>query len=225
MKFLKIFFAVAMLSICTVKLSAQVPNFGTTVGDQKLYGYSSLKYRANANTWETYSTLQFGITDYFQAGVDLYTATNQSYIGYTVRGGYKFCDYFKLGAQITPSFDLNDKHQFAYLTSAIYINGNITKDGRLFYVTDTWLENDKERLTSAKQWTYLGYTIPIGKSGNNSITPLAGVIHSWRFDQPADLSFGFYFTHKNINLYAWTNDILTKQPRFILAVEFAFGNK
>lgn len=24
---------------------AQVPNFGTTVGDQKLYGYSALKYR------------------------------------------------------------------------------------------------------------------------------------------------------------------------------------
>ena len=225
MKYIKFFMAVVLLAICSVQLCAQVPNFGTTVGDQKLYGYSSMKYRANANTWETYSTLQYGITDYFQAGVDLYTGTGCNYLGYTVRGGYKFCDYFKLGAQITPSFDLSDKHKFAYLTSSIYINGNITKDGRLFYVTDTWLENDKDKLTSAKQWTYLGYTFQLGKSGNNSITPLAGVIHSWKFDQPADLSFGFYFTHKNINLYAWTNDILTDHPRFILAVEFAFSNK
>ena len=219
-----------VLLVCLLVISAgvtlaQVPNFGTTVGDQKLYGYSSMKYRANANTWETYSTLQYGITDYFQAGVDLYTATNQNYLGYTVRGGYKFCDYFKLGAQLTPSFDLSNNHKFAYLTSSIYINGNITKDGRLFYVTDTWLENDKDKLTSAKQWSYLGYTFPLGKSGKNSITPLIGAIHSWKFDQDVDLSMGFYFTHKNINLYAWTNDILTKQPRFILAVEFAFSNK
>lgn len=204
---------------------AQVPNFGTTVGDQKLYGYSSMKYRAKANTWETYSTLQYGITDYFQAGVDLYTSTNQNYVGYVVRGGYKFSDYFKLGAQLTPSFDLSNQHKFSYLTSAIYINGNITKDGQLFYVTDTWLENDKDKLTSAKQWTYLGYTFPLGKLGNNSITPLVGAIHSWKFDQDVDFSMGFYFTHKNINLYAWTNDILTDHPRFVLAVEFAFSNK
>ena len=149
-----------VLLACLLILSAgvamaQVPNFGTTVGDQKLYGYSSLKYRANANTWETYSTLQYGFTDYFQAGMDLYTATNQNYLGYTIRGGYKFCNYFKLGAQLTPSFDLSNNHKFAYLTSSIYINGNISKDGRLFYVTDTWLENDKDKLTSAKQWTYL----------------------------------------------------------------------
>lgn len=219
-----------IMMACLLVLSAgvamaQVPNFGTTVGDQKLYGYSSMKYRANANTWETYSTLQYGITNYFQAGVDLYTATNQNYIGYVVRGGYKFSDYFKLGTQLTPSFDLSNQHKFSYLTSAIYINGNITKDGRLFYVTDTWLENDKDKLTSAKQWTYLGYTFPLGKSGNNSITPLVGAIHSWKFDQDVDLSMGFYFTHKNINLYAWTNDILTDHPRFILAVEFAFSNK
>lgn len=53
-----------------INLQAQVPNFGTTVGDQKLYGYSSMKYRAKADTWETYSTLQYGIGNHFQTGVD-----------------------------------------------------------------------------------------------------------------------------------------------------------
>lgn len=205
-------------------LYAQVPNFGTTVGDQKLYGYSSLKYRPKTDAWETYSTLQYGISNYFQAGVDLYTGTGTNYIGYVVRGGYKFSDYFKLGAQLTPSFDLSDNHKFGYLTSAIYMNGNITKDGRWFWVTNTWLENDKHELTSAKQWTYVGHTFPL-KGNGNSITPMLGVIHSWKFDQDVDLAGGFYFTHKNINLYAWANDVLTGHPRFVLAVEFAFSNK
>ena len=124
---------------------------------------------------------------------------------------------------MTPSFDLNAHHKFSYLTSALYINGNITKDGKWFYVTDTWLENDKDKLTSAKQWSYIGHKFDLPGNGN-SITPMVGAIHSWKFDQDVDLSMGCYYSHKNINLYAWANDILTKQPRFIVAVEFAFSN-
>lgn len=212
------------LSVLSTHVFSQIPNFGTTVGDQKLYGYSSLKYRANADVWETYSTLQYGIGSHFQTGLDLYTNGNASYIGYIVRGGTKISDYLKVGAQLTPSFDLGDHHKFSYLTSALYINGNITKDGKWFYVTDTWLENDKHDLTSAKQWSYLGHTFDLPGKGN-SITPMVGAIHSWKFDQDVDLSFGCYYSHKNINLYAWTNDILTKQPRFVVALEFAFSNK
>ena len=203
---------------------AQIPNFGTTVGEQRLYGYSSLKYRANVDKWETYSTLQYGLGNHFQTGLDLYTNGNESYIGYIVRGGTKITDYLKVGAQLTPSFSLHDNHKFGYLTSALYINGNLTKDGKWFYVTDTWLENDKNRLTSAKQWSYIGHTFDLSGK-DNGITPMVGVIHSWKFDQDVDLSMGFYYTHKNINLYAWGNDILTKQPRFVVAVEFAFSNK
>lgn len=204
--------------------NAQIPNFGTTIGSQRLYGYSSLKYRANVDNWETYSTLQYGIGNHFQTGFDLYTNSGESYIGYIVRGGTKVNDCLKIGAQVTPSFSLHDNHKFSYLTSALYINGNLTKDGKWFYVTDTWLENDKDKLISAKQWTYVGHTFDLSGNGN-SITPMVGVINSWKFDQDVDLSMGFYYTHKNINLYAWTNDVLTKQPRFVLAVEFTFSNK
>lgn len=209
---------------------AQIPNFGSTAGDQKIYGYTSVKYRVNAEKncmpdWQTYSTLQYGVTDYLNIGADLYTGGDKTYFGYIVRVGYKFSKYYSLGVQLTPSFNLGDKHKFGYMTNAIYMNGDITKDGRLFWVTDTWLENDKENLSSAMQWTYLGYTWPLGKSGSNSITPMAGIIYSWKFDQKPDLSLGCYFTHKNINLYAWANDIVTNHPRFILAVEFKFSNK
>lgn len=216
---LYVLFLASSMHIC-----AQIPNFGTTVGDQKLYGYSSMKYRAKADTWETYSTLQYGIGNHFQTGVDLYTNGAANYIGYIVRGGTKINDYLKIGAQLTPSFDLNDHHKFCYLTSALYINGNITKDGKWFYVTDTWLENNEDELTSAKQWSYIGHTFALPGKGN-SITPMVGAIHSWKFDQDVDFSMGCYYSHKNINLYAWANDVLTKQPRFVLAVEFAFSNK
>lgn len=213
----------ALMIVTFISAFSQVPNFGTTVGDKNLYGYSALKYRANADTWETYGTLQYGIGNHFQTGVDLYTGGGHAYIGYIVRGGTKISDYFKIGAQLTPSFDLNAHHKFSYLTSALYINGNITKDGKWFYVTDTWLENDKDKLTSAKQWSYIGHKFDLPGKGN-SITPMVGAIHSWKFDQDVDLSMGCYYSHKNINLYAWANDILTKQPRFIVAVEFAFSN-
>lgn len=219
----KIVFMALMLAL-SISAFSQVPNFGTTVGDQKLYGYSAMKYRADADTWETYATLQYGIGNHLQTGVDLYTGGGNTYVGYIVRSGTKVNDYFKIGAQLTPSFDLNDRHKFSYLTSALYINGNISKDGKWFYVTNTWFENDKHKLTSAKQWSYVGHTFDLPGNGN-SITPMVGAIHSWKFDQDVDLAMGCYYSHKNINLYAWANDILTKQPRFVLAIEFAFSNK
>ena len=73
-----------LLTICLMTIAiaakAQVPNFGTTAGDQKLYGYSAMKYRAKAKTWETYSTLQYGVTDYMNVGADLYYNGSDSYI-------------------------------------------------------------------------------------------------------------------------------------------------
>ncbi len=203
---------------------AQVPNFGSTVGNQNLYGYSALKYRAKTNTWETYSTLQYGVTDYMNFGADLYTSGSDSYIGYTFRTGVKASPYFSIGAQFTPSFNLGESHKFAYMTEALYMNGNVTKDGKMFWVTDTWLEQANHELSSVTQWTYIGYTCHLGGKGN-SISPMAGVIHDWKFKSDVDLSFGAYYSHRNINLYAWTNDILTSHPRFVLAIEFKFSNK
>lgn len=163
--------SVILFLVATSSASAQIPNFGSTAGDQKIYGYSSLKYRVNAETWETYSTLQYGIGDNINIGADLYTVGADSYIGYTFRTGIKFSPYYSIGVQFTPSFNLKENHKFAYMTEALYMNGNITNDGRLFWVADTWLEQANHELSSAKQWTYLGYTYKLGK--NNSITPIA----------------------------------------------------
>lgn len=215
---------VCFLIVFSTGTLAQIPNFATTVGNQKLYGYSSMKYRASVRTWEAYSTLQYGIGSHLQCGADLYTTGTTTYLGYVVRGGMRLADSFKIGAQLTPSFDLGHNHKFGYLTSAIYINGDISKNGNLFYVTDTWFENDTDGLRSAMQWAYLGYHFSMRKR-DNCITPMIGSIYSWKFDRSVDLSMGCYYTYKNINFYAWINDVLTDHPRIVLAIEFSFFNK
>ena len=202
---------------------AQVPNFGKPAGEQNLYGYSAIKYRANTNAWENYSTLQYGITDYLAIGGDAYSDGIHSYLGYTIRTGFKKSDWFSIGAQITPSFNIADNHKFEYVTYALYMNGSISKDSKLFWVTDTWLEQNRSTISSLKQWSYIGYSFDL-PGRNNSITPMVGIIHSWMFDQQLDIPFGVFFTHNNISLYAWANDILTNDPRFCFAFDFKFTN-
>ena len=57
-------------------LNAQIPYFAGTAGDRNLYGYTSVKFRPGINALESYTTIQYGITDYFATGVDLYTSNS-----------------------------------------------------------------------------------------------------------------------------------------------------
>lgn len=197
---------------------AQVPYFSGTVGDGKLYGYTSLKIRPGINAQETYTAFQYGIGNYFATGVDLYTDAGTSYMGYLVRAGYKFSKWFGIGGQVTPSFDLNDNMKFSYLTSALYMNGNITDSGRLFWCSNTWWGVNKGAGNTMSQWTFLGYAIPIGKG--RSFTPMIGEIHSWKMDSDMDIAAGFYYSVKKWNFYVWGNDFLKVHPRVVVGVDF-----
>ena len=110
----------------------------STVGDGKLYGYTSMKARPGINHQETYSTFQYGLGDHWATGVDLYTGPECAYWGALVRYGMTISKWYNIGAEITPSFNLNDSFKFSYLTSALYMNGAITKDGCLFWCSNTW---------------------------------------------------------------------------------------
>ncbi len=117
-------------------VNAQIPYFSSTVGNNKLYGYTSIKLRPGINAQETYTTFQYGIGNSLATGVDLSTSHNAAYAGILIRYGHKFSPYLGLGGQMTPSFDLNDNMKFKYLTTAIYTNGNILRDGRLFWASN-----------------------------------------------------------------------------------------
>lgn len=216
----KIITIIVSLIALTTTVSAQVPYFAGTVGNQKLYGYTSVKFRPGKNAQETYTTFQYGITDYGAAGLDLYTANGQSYSGFLLRGGYKASKWFNLGAQVTPSFNLSNNFKFSYLTAAIYLNGNISQDGKFFWCSNTWFNINDGSPNSYTNWEYLGMSIPTRQS--QSISPMIGCIHSWRFDTSADLAAGAYYTIKNWNIYLWGNDFFKKHPRAVIGVDFTF---
>lgn len=197
---------------------AQIPYFAGTVGDGKLYGYSSLKVRPGINKQETYTTFQYGLGDHFATGIDLYTGHDCAYWGGLLRYGLGISKWYQIGAEVTPSFDLNNSFRFAYLTSAIYMNGAITRDGRLFWCSNTWWIVNKDVDNTFFNYEYLGYTVPL-KHGR-SVTPMLGAIHSWKFDKDIDLAAGFYYTFGNWNLYLWGNDFLTAHPRFVIGLDF-----
>lgn len=206
--------------MCTVRVAAQLPYFAATVGDGKIYGYSSVKARVGVNSFETYTTFQYGIGDHFAPGIDLYTGPDCAYWGALVRYGQPICKWFNVGAEIIPSFNLNDHFRFSYLSSALYMNGAITRNGDLFWCTNTWWTvrrgDDKNSIINNE---YVGYTFHL--RNGHSITPMVGAIHSWRFDQDVDVTAGFYYTIKAWNIYVWGNDFLKSHPRFIVGIDFA----
>lgn len=214
----KVLFLVLVFSMISTLVKAQVPYFSGTVGDGKLYGYTSLKFRPGINNQETYTCFQYGLGDYAATGVDLYTGLNSAYAGVLVRGGYKVNQWFGIGGQLTPSFDLNNSMKFSYLTAALYMNGSITNDGNLFWCSNTWLGINRGADNTLSQWTYLGYSIPTCQ--NQSITPMVGVIHSWKFDQDTDLAVGAYYTIGKWNLYLWGNDFFKDSPRVVVGIDF-----
>lgn len=215
MKKIIIALSLLFLSVC---VKAQIPYFSGTVGDGKLYGYTSLKFRPGINNQETYTCFQYGLGDYAATGVDLYTGLNSAYAGVLVRGGYKVNQWFGIGGQLTPTFSLNNSMKFSYLTAALYMNGSITRDGNLFWCSNTWLGVNRGADDTISQWTYLGYTVPTCK--NQSITPMVGAIHSWKFDQEADLAIGAYYTIGKWNIYLWGNDFFKEHPRFVVGIDF-----
>ena len=208
-----------IMALFSFEAMAQVPYFAGTVGDGKLYGYTSLKVRPGINAQETYTCFQYGIGNHVAVGTDIYTGVGSSYWGFLARYGAKISPWFGIGGQVTPSFNLNDKFKYSYTTGAVYMNGQITSDGKLFWCSNTWLGFNKDADDTFTNWEYLGYTFSL-KNGH-SITPMVGAIHSWKFDQDVDMAAGLYYSIKNWNIYLWGNDFFKDNPRVVVGIDFA----
>lgn len=217
---MKRLFSILLVIVLGTIAMAQVPYFGNTPGNKKLYGYTSVKFRPGINSTESYNTFQYGITDYAAMGVDFYAGFDNAYMGYMLRAGYKINQWFSVGGTATPSFDLNDNFKFDYFTGGVFMNGSITKDARLFWCTNTWFNVNRGSSCSIQQYSYLGYEFAI-KNGD-TITPMFGLDHSWRFDENPDMAIGFYYTHKEWNIYVWGNDLCKSNPRVVVGVDFKF---
>lgn len=221
----KILIAFMTVLFSVISARSQVPYFGKAPGDSNLYGYTSMKMRPGINAFESYTTFQYGITDYFAAGTDVYTGSNQAYWGFLFRAGYKFNKWYSLGGTATPSFDLSDNFKFSYFTGGVFMNGAITQDEKLFWCTNTWFVANRDGTNSANQFSHLGYAFPLKKG--DSITPMVALEHSWKFDSDPDMAAGFYYTHGIWNFYAWGGDFFKEgvKPRLIVGVDFKLPTK
>jgi len=219
----RVLFLAVLLSV-SLSIFAQVPYFAGTAGDQNLYGYTSLKVKPGINSQETYTTVQYGIGSKLAVGTDLYTGTGYEAIGYLIRGNAVTSKYFNLGGQATASFNLVDNHKYDYTTIGIYANGSISDDGNLFWCSNTWWGiNRGHTKNTISNWWYLGYAIKAGK--NDYITPMAGVIHSWKMDEDCHPAVGFYYTHKKCNFYLWSDQLTKDNPRLIVGLDWKFNCK
>lgn len=217
-KFLSPIIILCLWLSASLRAFAQIPYFAATVGDGKLYGYTSLKARPGINHQETYTTFQYGLGDHFATGIDLYTGPDCAYWGALVRYGVKPSKWFNVGAEVISSFNLNDSFKFSYLTSGLYLNGAITGDEHLFWCTNTWWVVNDGADDAYFNYEYLGYTIPL--KDDRSITPMIGAVHSWRLNQDPEPAAGLYFTFKNWNIYLWGHDFLYSHPRLVVGIDF-----
>lgn len=212
--------SIIILVFVTTALSAQVPYFGATVGEGKVFGYSSLKFRPGINAQETYTTLQFGVTDYFSVGTDIYANNGTVDHGLYARTGWTWNKWFSAGIQAAYVSNLRENYKFSNVNTGVFFNGNVIENGLLFWTSNTWLTFNQDGNHSYKQWWYLGSNIRIDES--NSIVPMVGLIHSWKFDTDVDLAAGFYYVYKKYSFYLWGNDFFTEYPRLTVAVDFTF---
>lgn len=213
-----------MTGLCMVAVKAQIPYFASTPGDGNLYGYTSLKVRPAQQTQETYTCFQYGIGSQFATGVDLYTGGGSAYWGALVRWGKQFSPYFGIGAEVTPSFNLNDNFKYSYTTAALYLKGNLTPDNDLFWCSNTWYGLNKAAENTLSNWEFLGYTFRL-KKGN--LTPMIGMEHDWKFEQKPDMLAGVYYSEGYWSFYVWGSDFFSSKndPRVVMGVDFCLPTK
>lgn len=220
---MKRFSFVLLFIVASLMVKAQIPYFAGTAGNGNIYGYTSVKFRPGINAQESYTTFQYGLGDYTALGVVLYTAKDCAYWGTLVRLGKNFSPYFGVGMQITPSFNMNDNFKFSYATAALYLNGQITTDGKLFWCSNTWWGINDGAENTISNWEYLGYSISLPRE--QSITPMVGCIHDWKFKDDVDLALGAYYSIKKCNFYIWGNDFFKDNPRLVIGVDFKLSTK
>ena len=220
----RIIISIIFVCLAAAAAKSQVPYFAGTAGDGNLYSYTSLKARPGNNAQETYTCFQYGIGDQFATGVDLYTGVGCAYWGVLVRCGKQINPYFGIGAQVTPSFNLNDNFKYSYTTAALYLNGNISKDGKLFWCSNTWWGINKDAENTITNWEFLGYTFSFK---NSSLSPMVGLEHDWKFDNNPDMLAGFYYSIGKWNFYVWGSDFFKSKndPRIVIGVDFKLPTK
>lgn len=210
----------AFVMLSSLTAFSQVPYWGATVGEGKVYGYTSLKFRPGINALQDYTTLQFGITDWFSLGTDLSVDKSTADHGIYARVGKKWNKWISTGTQVSYMSNLQDNYDFSNVNAGLLFNGFILPSGYLTWTSNTWMTFNHHGSNSYQHWLYLGSNIIFNK--DNSLYPMVGIVHDWEFKEPVDLAVGAWYTHKNYSFYLWGNDFFKDHPRVTVAIDFTF---
>ena len=213
-------FVLAVMSITSATAFAQVPYWGGTVGEGKVYGYTSVKFRPGVNAVQNYTTLQFGITDWFSLGTDLSISKDYSDHGLYVRFGKKWNKWISTGIQTSYMSNLRDNYKFSNVNTGLLFNGFILPSGYLTWTSNTWMTFNRDGNHTFEHWLYLGSNIVFNE--DHSLYPMIGIVHDWKFQNPVDLAVGAWYTWKNYSVYLWGNDFFKDNPRVTVAIDFTF---
>lgn len=200
---------------------AQVPFFKSETGlKSDVYAYTSMQKNSAYSKLDSYSTVQFRVGNSIFLGADLATGLNNSYMGFVIRYLKPVSQYFNFGLQITPSFILNSRFTLAYTNANIYMNGVITSDHKLFWLSNTYWFSNNFWNSTIQQYTYIGYNFDLPY--NFVATPLIGESHSWLMNGKMDLNLGLQLSYKQYTLGVWAREFIHKQSmiRIGLSAEF-----
>lgn len=187
-------------------VNAQVPFIANTQGKKNIYVYNQIVFDKGVNT---YSTMQYGLSDDIDVVGDMAIGDGYSTRGYGLRFKAISNKYFNLGSTITGNFDYTNKFKYQFTLIALYINGQI--DGNLGYCSNTWYLSNNQDLI--EQWTYLTYDI-----GN--FHPMIGATFNWLNFKYADIALGASYTLGNFNVYLWGGNFINKNPRLTIGIDF-----
>jgi len=213
-------FLIAIFAIVSMAASAQIPYFADPLGKGTVYGYADLGFRPGTdyNDFNTY--WQYGFTDWLDAGFDYAMEDGYSDMAVTAKFGHVFSQWIGISAMIQPWFTMTEKFQFEGLLTTLILQGSLTRNGKLTWLSNTGLGCFNDLDGVAGQLWYLGYNFNF--KNEDTLTPMIGVEHSWKFDEDAMPTAGLYYTHKWLGVYLWSSDLLNSFPRFGIGLDFTF---
>lgn len=226
---MKKYFSILLLFV-SVATNAQFYIYPETAGKNTFYGFTQLSFRPQNDFIMSYTTLQYGATKWLDLGIDITASGQESNMGFVVHVGHRFNNWIGIGAQFVPSFDLNDKFKFSYVTNLYMLDGALTPSGNLWWTSNTWHTISRNGEQDISNWWYLGYNIKLAE--NHALIPTVGVYHSWKFDEPADLALILSYRCKWLNVYANLSELLPDcnvkgnyMPQISFALEFFIPTK
>ncbi len=209
-----------LFTIITSTAFSQIPFYATPLGKGTIYGYFEYQFQPGENNQGAYTYWQYGLTNWLDLGFDFQAGVDYHSTAFTAKLGYTFSKWFSIGAMIQPWFNSSDKFKFGGLLNTVLLQGSLTNNEKLFWLTNTEIGCFDDLTDYYNQQWCLGYNFEL-KNGD-ILGPMTGIKHSLHFNEDVKPFLGLYYNHKRLGVYLWGNSLAESKPEFSVGLEFTF---